>query len=56
MKTLKVGWEIEESNDKVLILDSIFDILLPDSELCGEDDLENERTCGKGNPDNSSNA
>lgn len=44
METLIIEWEVEESKDKDAILDSIFDILLADSELCGEDDLDNERT------------
>ena len=41
METLKIEWETEESIDRDAILDSIFDILLPDSEISGE--LKNER-------------
>ena len=43
MKPLKVEWETEEGDDADAILDSIFDILLPDSELCEEDVIDDER-------------
>ena len=56
MKQIIIEWETEECNDTDAILDSIFDILLPDSELCGEDDLDNERSCGVGNSDHTSKA
>lgn len=49
METLKIEWETEECNDTDAILDSIFEILLPDSEISGESALENERSEHKRN-------